>query len=290
VGAEALIPPRDLRLAAAAYPVAALPDRAALAAKLTDWVSEAAAAGADLLAFPEYAGIEAALAGAGPGPDVAGWCARSADAAGWYVAQMTGLARRFGLHVLAGSLPVATAEGLVNCATLVTPEGRAIAQDKSILTPWERRNTPLVPGRGPVAAETGLGRLGTLICYDAEFPLLARRLRADILLVPSCTDTPHGATRLRVAAMARALEGQAIVVAAPLLGAVPWCGLVDANTGRAGIYAPPDVGLPDSGVLAEAATDRPGWVYADLPAGVMSEARRMAAVDVPGHWPESDPR
>ncbi|MCE8472812.1 amidohydrolase, partial [Rhodovulum sulfidophilum] len=121
------------------------------------------------------------------------------------------------------------------------------------------------PG-GPLALfDTALGRIGVLICYDCEFPLLARALveaGAEILLVPSCTDTLAGYWRVRIGAMARALEGQCVVVQSPTLGEAPWCPAVDVNIGAAAIYGPPDTGFPSTGILAEGALNAPGWVHA----------------------------
>jgi hypothetical protein len=73
-----------------------------------------------------------------------------------------------------------------------------------------------------------------LICYDAEFPLLGRALMeagVEILLVPSCTEALSGYWRVRVGAMARALEGQCVVVHAPTVGPADWSPAVDLNTG-----------------------------------------------------------
>lgn len=280
-----MIPPRPLRLAAAAYPVERLTDRGAVAAKLADWVARAEGAG--VLVFPEYAGIEVALAGGPAEASVAEWCERSADAADWYAGTMSALAVRHGAYIVAGSLPARAAHGLVNRAFFLSPDGGIAWQDKRILTPWERRETPLQPAAETRVFATPLGRIGILICYDGEFPLNARPLAADFLLIPSCTETPAGDARVRAGARARALEGQAVAVHAPLLGAVAGCELVDQNRGRAGIYGPPDTGFPDDGVLARGADDSPGWVFADLAPGAISEARTRAAVDVPGHWEES---
>ena len=50
-----------------------------------------------------------------------------------------------------------------------------------------------------------------LICYDSEFPELARHLAdqgAMILFVPFCTDTSNGYYRVRHCAQARAIELQ----------------------------------------------------------------------------------
>lgn len=280
-----MIPPRDITLAAAAYPIEILPDLGALETKLADWV---ATAKADLLVFPEYAGMEVALASAPSGMDVASWCHHAADLAATYWDMLAELARKHGVYILAGSLPARADDGaLRNRAQFIAPSGQMAPQDKRMLTPWERANTPLTPASEVTTFDTDLGRIGVLICYDSEFPMTAQGLEADLLLVPSCTDMTSGDGRVRVGARARALEHQAIAVHAPLLGAVEGCEIVDENRGTAGIHAACDAGLPEDGVLASGQPDMPGWVRATLDAGLISRTRAAAAVNVPGHWDES---
>ena len=138
--------------------------------------------------------------------------------------------------------------------------------------------------------DTPVGRLGVAICYDSEFPLIARRLAeagVEILLVPSCTDTVAGFNRVRIGAMARALESQCIVVHAPTVGAVDWNPALDENRGRAAIYAPPDGLWPETGILAEGGMDAPGWVKATVDLDRVAESRRDGRVLPFRHWPES---
>jgi predicted amidohydrolase len=257
-------------------------------------VAEAARAGAGIAVLPEYAGLEAAFA-LSRETTIGGWCEAAAAAAGRYAALCATLAQDHRVTLLAGSLPARDAGRLVNRAFLCLRDGQVIAQDKQILTPWERTETPLSPGRPLLALETGedkdgVGRLGTLICYDAEFPPLARALVPDILLIPSCTEAPAGDARVRAAARARALEEQCVTVHAPLTGAVRACEIVDANTGAAGIFGPPDRHFPDDGILALGETDRPGWVVADLPEGALSATRTEGAVAPRAHMKEAEAR
>jgi predicted amidohydrolase len=75
----------------------------------------------------------------------------------------------------------------VNRARFFAPDGSRAYQDKQIMTRFERYEWGIVSGEGLRVFETALGRLGILICYDAEFPLLARALveaGIDILMVP----------------------------------------------------------------------------------------------------------
>ena len=154
-------------------------------------------------------------------------------------------------------------------------------QDKQIMTRFEAEEWDVRPG-GPLQVfDTALGRLGVLICYDAEFPLLGRALveaGAEILLVPSATETHAGFTRVRVGAMARALENQCAVVHAPTVGAAPWCPAVDMNMGRAAIYGPPDRGWPETGILAESAMNEAGWAVADVDLAAIAEVRWAGGV------------
>jgi len=284
------IPPRPLRLAAAAYPVEHLADWDALAVKLSRWIGEAAGKGAEIAVLPEYGGMEAALAGPEKQASIAEWCALASDAAPRYAELCAALAQQHGLTLLSGSLPVRQGGTFVNRAYLCAPDAAPVPQDKQMPTPWERRETPIEPGQPIAALDTECGRLATLICYDAEFPQLARALAPDILLVPSSTERISGNERVRIGARARALEEQCVAVHAPLLGAVPFCEIVDANHGRAGIFGPPDTGFPDDGILAQTELDAPGWAVAEVPRGVISHARANGRVTPRADAPASADR
>ncbi len=277
-----------MKVAAAAYPVS---DRIeswdAWEAKMAAWVD---AADADLLVFPEYAAMELATI---TGEDAARDPLRSVAEVSRLMPQadgiLAGLARRARRHILAGSGPVATPQGLVNRARLFAPSGESAFQDKQILTPWERSWLKMIPGAPPRVIETELGTLGILICYDSEFPLLARALveaGAEVLLVPACTDGIAGHTRVALGARARALENQCHVVHAPTVGAAPWCPVIDVNRGAAAIYAPPDPITAASGIVAEGALDAPGWVAAELDLDAAARARRDGETRNHIHWDE----
>ena len=213
--------------------------------------------------------------------------ARSAAQASAYHDLFARLACRYRTHVVAGSLPVTAGGVCVNRAYVLGPEGPLGWQDKCILTPWERQNTSLSAGTGLHRFETRFGSFGVLICYDCEFPLLARALSADFLAVPSCTDSLAGQARVRLAARARALEGQCIAFQAPLLGGDPACPLIDVNHGQAGVFAPPDIGFPDDGILADGVLDRPGWLIAEVDPTALQRSRAEGAVAPRRHWAES---
>ncbi|SDW73818.1 carbon-nitrogen hydrolase family protein [Roseicitreum antarcticum] len=284
-----------MKIAAAAYPLDALPDFSAYAAKITRWVEAAASDAAQLLVFPEYGAMElAALGGPAVAQDIEAALhevARHADAVR---ALHCTLAARHSLHILGASGPAFTGTARpVNRATFYGPGGVIGHQDKQIMTRFEREEWHIAPGPGLSVFDTPLGRIGILICYDSEFPLLARAMvaaGAEILLVPSCTDSMAGYSRVRVGAMARALEGQCVTVQAPTVGDALWCPAVDHNIGAAAIYGPPDIGWPDTGILAQSALNTPGWTCADVSLDLIGQTRQQGGVLNVTHWSEQEIR
>lgn len=263
-----------------------------LEAHLTAFVAEAAGQGADLLVFPEYGGFEAGLIGAPESAQGALWwrdmiTGRAADWLGLHQR----LAATFGVHILAGSICATTPRGVVNRAYLCAPDGTADFQDKLILTPYERTQMDLVAGDGIKVFDTMLGRIGVLICYDSEFPLLARAMVAagvDMILVPSATDLQGGYTRVSQSCRARAIEGQCLIVQSPILGPVDGCEVIDTGTGAAGAFCPPDYGLPQDGIFALGKLDQHGWIVVDADPSAIAAPRQGGQVGNYAHWVEQE--
>ena len=287
-----------MKVAAAAYPLDWFDDWSDYETKLDRWVAEAAGEGAALLVFPEYGAMElASLGGREVAADIEGALREVDRHKAGSDAMMARLAARYGVHILAGSGPVYdlphAGERPVNRASLFGPKGLIGHQDKAMMTRFEREDWNVVAGDGLKVFDTDLGRIGILICYDSEFPLLGRALAeagVEILLVPSATEALAGFTRVRVGAMARALEGQMVSIHAPVVGAAPWCYGMEENTGRASIYGPPDRGFPATGIFAEGGLGEPGWVYAEISRAAIADVRADGNVLNLRHWPEQEPQ
>ncbi|MCO7595178.1 MULTISPECIES: carbon-nitrogen hydrolase family protein [Pseudomonas] len=283
-----------IRLAACQYAIELYESWDAYAEHLHGLCAEAVEAGGQLLLLPEYAGL--VLSGqlpvqqrsdlkasiAGIQPLVAPW-----------LALCESLARRWGIYLQPGSVPVLDADGRYrNRAWLFGPDGVLGHQDKLIMTRFEREQWGIAAGEGLKVFDTALGRLGILICYDNEFPLLARRLAeggADLVLTPSCTDTEAGYHRVRIGAQARALENQIAVLQSPTVGMAPWSPALDENIGRAGLFVPPDHGMPANGVIAESAELCPGgsrWLVCEVDLEEVRRVRREGQVFTRRDWPE----
>ncbi len=280
-----------MRIATATYPVTWHDTWASYADKITDWVAKAANAGADLLVFPEYGAMElASLAGAEVAADLqASMCAVDAllpDVNALYAH----LAATHNVHILGASAPCYAGNVRPsNRAVFFAPNGVEAYQDKQIMTMYERDPMDVRPNGPLTVFDTDLGKIGVVICYDCEFPALSRALveaGVDILLVPSCTSALSGYWRVRIGAMARALESQCVVVHSPIIGAAPWNPIIAENTGAAAIYGPPDAGFPDTGVIAEGVLDQPAWVYGDVSLAAIRAVRKAGRVRNVAHWDE----
>lgn len=279
-----------MKIAAAAYPLTWFDSFAEYEAKLTAWVAEAAGQGVDLLVFPEYGAMElASLGGASTARDIEAALHEVARHGPAVDRLHCALAANHRAHILGASAPYFIGKRPVNRATLYGPDGVIGVQDKQIMTRFEREVWDVVPGQGLRVFDTLLGKIGIIICYDSEFPLLARAMAqagAEILLVPSCTDSAAGFTRVRIGAMARALENQCVTVQSPTVGPCDFCPAVDENFGSAAIYGPPDRGFPDDGIMAQTLLNHPGWAMAEVSLEAIRHVRRDGAVLNHAHWAE----
>ncbi len=137
--------------------------------------------------------------------------------------------------------------------------------------------------------DIGIAKVGLVICYDIEFPLLSRALAeagAEVILAPSNTETEHGYWRVRTGCMARALENQVYTVHSPTVGAAPWCPPVEMNVGAAGIYAASDTGFPAGGVIALGNINKVQWVHAEVDLDLLANVRLSGGVQTYNHWME----
>lgn len=272
-----------MRVAAWQYPIERLASFDAWRAKLAAGIAEAAARGAALCVVPEYASMElTALLPPEVEQDLAAQLGAMQPLLEEYVAAYAELARNHRVAIVAGSFPEAVpGGGYRNRLRVHGPAGRQVAVEKLQMTRFEREQWGVSAGAGQTVIDIGGVRLGVAICYDAEFPLIVRRLAAagaQVIAVPSCTDGLAGYHRVRIACAARALESQCYVVQAPTVGLAPWSIALDENVGAAGVFAPADRGFPDDGVLALGALDAPGWLVADLDLAALERVRRDGQV------------
>jgi predicted amidohydrolase len=194
--------------------------------------------------------------------------------------------------IVGASGPVRHADGsATNVARMFHPSGKVGEYAKLMMTPWER--DPWKVSAGPASGlqvfDIGIAKVGLVICYDIEFPLLSRALAeagAEIILAPSNTETERGYWRVRTGCMARALENQVYTVHSPTVGPAAWCPPVEMNVGAAGVYAASDTGFPAGGVMALGDINKPQWVHAQVDLDLLAGVRQSGGVQTFNHWAE----
>ncbi|MDX1457002.1 MAG: carbon-nitrogen hydrolase family protein [Marinobacter sp.] len=283
-----------IKIAACQYAIELFEEWGTYERHLCVLVDEAVAKGGKLLVLPEYAAmaLTGQLAPAVRSDLQGSIAAMQALIPRWFELCET-LARRHRIWFCPGSVPVLDDDGIYrNRCWLFGPDGVVGHQDKLIMTRFEREEWFIGAGKGLRVFETPFARIGILICYDSEFPVLGRQLveaGADLILVPSCTDTMAGYHRVRIGCQARALEGQVAVVQSPTAGIANWSPAVDINTGRAALYLPPDYSLPDDGVLAQSPSARAetsSWLIQELDFAALNGVRQRGQVLPRCDWPE----
>ena len=146
-------------------------------AKAENFIREAAQAGANLVVLPE-------LFNTGYGYTPANYeLTETPDEQTFR--WLTGLAAELEIH-LAGSFLLRKGEDIFNTLLLAAPDGQTWEYDKTHPWGWERAY--FCPGNGPLIADTALGKIGMLICYDVAYPDLfaAYAGQVQLLMVSSC--------------------------------------------------------------------------------------------------------
>jgi predicted amidohydrolase/ribosomal protein S18 acetylase RimI-like enzyme len=197
-----------------------------------------------------------------------------------YLEHMTALARRTGLYVVGGSHPVRRDGALYNVAHLFSPAGNVYTQDKLHVTPTEREVWGIRPGSGLSVFATALGTFSILICYDIEFPELARLVTfagAEAIFVPFSTDDRKAYARVRYTAAARAVENMVYVALAGNTGNLHTSTYL-LNYAESVVLTPSDYGFPPQAIAAAAEQNVESVAIADLDFASLSAAREMGSV------------
>ncbi len=221
--------------------------------------------GCDVALFPEF--FNAPLMGLAESES-------SIDAI-WHLAEYTEeiltatslLAVSYNINVIAGSMPVIEDEELYNVSYLCKRDGTIEAQYKLHPTPHEKKDWIMKGGNYLRCFDTDFGKIGILICYDVEFPELARVLseqEMQILFVPFWTDTKNGYLRVRRCAQARAIENECYVAIAGSVGNLPKVDNVDIQYGQTAVFSPSDFAFPHDAIVSETTPNTEMTLIVDL--------------------------
>jgi nitrilase len=187
-------------------------------------VAEAAAAGAQLIALPEYFPFIGAA-------DAERLDARERQGEGPIQRFLAETARKHGIWLVGGSLPMFGDDAAKqrNACLVFDPAGRQAARyDKIHLFGFRKGDeaydeaATIEAGHEPVVFDTPFGRVGLAICYDLRFPELFRALGAvDLLVIPAAFTDTTGRAHWELLLRARAVENQCWVLASAQGGRHP---------------------------------------------------------------------
>ncbi|MHB1261921.1 MAG: GNAT family N-acetyltransferase [Thermoplasmatota archaeon] len=198
-----------------------------------------------------------------------------------YLEHFRGLAVRYNINIIGGTHIVEEEGRLKNAAFLFRRDGTVARQEKLHITPNERRWWGIHPGSELLVIDTDEGKVAILVCYDVEFPELARIAvdrGARILFVPYCTEDRQGHLRVRYCAQARAVESQVYVVTAGTCGNLPAVENMDVQYSQSAVFTPSDFSFPRDGIAAEANPNVETVIIADLDLELLRRHHRRGSV------------
>ncbi len=137
------------------------------------------------------------------------------------------------------------------------------------------------PGNSLEVFDTDMGKVAILICYDIEFPELARiavERGARIIFVPFCTDERQGYLRVRYCAQARCIENQIFVAIAGTVGNLPQVENMDIQYAQSAIFTPSDFPFSRDAVAAEGTPNVEMVVIHDIDLERLERCRRDGTV------------
>jgi predicted amidohydrolase len=280
----------NVKIAAAQYDISFLDNWLAYQQKIERWITEATLQDAKILLFPEYFSMELASLFE---PEIYGSLSKQLEAIQSlhddFIELFKKLAQKYQCIIQAGTFPVRVEPEIYrNRAYLFMPDGQFDYQDKMMMTRFENEQWLITAGKELKCFDTLYGKIAINICYDSEFPLLARKqveAGCVIILVPSCTDTIAGYHRVKIGCQARALENQCYVVQASLVGNASWSEAVDVNVGAAAIYTPVDTSFPSNGILSVGLFNAVQWVIDEISPLDCKKVREHGQVFNYRDWP-----
>lgn len=195
---------------------------------------------------------------------------------------MRDMALRYNINIIGGSHPTRVESGRVeNISYVFLRDGTVHEQPKIHPTPNEVYWWNIEGGSVLNAIQTDCGPIGVLICYDAEFPELARHLTdqgIQILFVPFCTDERQSYLRVRYCCQARAVENQTYVVMSGNVGNLPNVANMDIQYAQSCILTPCDFPFARDGIAADTTPNVETVAIADLRPETLTTARNSGTV------------
>ncbi|WP_028401333.1 bifunctional GNAT family N-acetyltransferase/carbon-nitrogen hydrolase family protein [Ectobacillus panaciterrae] len=198
-----------------------------------------------------------------------------------YINLFTDLAVKYNVNIIGGSHFVEEEGKVYNIAYLFRRDGTIEKQYKIHITPNERKWWGISQGDKVKVFDTDCGKIAIQICYDIEFPELARiatEMGAKIIFTPFCTEDRQGYLRVRYCAQARAVENQVYTVIAGTVGNLPQTENMDIQYAQSAIFAPSDFEFARDGIVGECNANIEMVVIGDVDLEILRRQRQSGTV------------
>lgn len=197
------------------------------------------------------------------------------------VQRLSEYAVSYNINIISGSMPEMKGDSLHNAGYLCHRDGTIDRYEKIHVTPDEEKIWGLQGGNDFATFDTDCGKIGILICYDVEFPELARIMADEgmnILFVPYLTDTQNAFSRVRNCAQARAIENECYVAIAGSVGNLPKVANMDIQYAQSMVFTPCDFAFPANGIKAESTPNTEMILVVDVDIDLLRELNKFGAV------------
>ncbi|MEP6844473.1 MAG: carbon-nitrogen hydrolase family protein [Panacibacter sp.] len=184
-----------------------------------------------------------------------------------FVSFFRSMSVKYNINIIGGSHMTVEDGELYNISYLFRRDGTFEKQYKLHITPHEKKWWGVKPGNKLEVFDTDCGKISILICYDVEFPELARLAAlkgARILFVPYNTDDRRAYLRVRYCSQARAIENQLYVVMTGCVGNLPQVDNMDIHYSQAAILTPSDVEFQREAIASLAEAGDETLIFQDL--------------------------
>jgi predicted amidohydrolase len=198
-----------------------------------------------------------------------------------YLELFSRMAIKHNVNIVGGSQFSVEEGELHNVAYFFRRDGTIGKQYKLHVTPSERRWWGVQPGHRLEVFDTDRGKIAILLCYDVEFPELARIAvgkGAHILFVPFNTEDREGYLRVRYCAQARCVENSVYVAISGCIGNLPFVDNADVHYGQSAILTPSDVSFARDGIAAECTPNIESLVIHDVDIELLRRRRIRGTV------------
>lgn len=198
-----------------------------------------------------------------------------------YIELFSQLARSKSINIVGGTHLTVEQDKLYNIAYLFHRDGRIDRQKKLHITPDEKRWWGVEAGDDLEVFETDIGKVAMFICYDIEFPELARVAKAkgaELFIVPYNTELRSGHFRVRSCAQARTIENNVYLALSGMCGGAFTGGWSTHHHAQSAILTPCDISFARDGVGAEAEPNVEGLIFHDVDFSVLRKMQAQGQV------------